>query len=64
VSAAANISTDAQDARIRRGVITVSGTILLTVVLLQLEVPIIYRLIVFVPFLGALNLVYQGLFKT
>jgi len=64
VNVGANIGSEAQDMRIRRGVLTVSGTIVLTAVLLQLEVPIIYRLIVFIPFLGALNLVYQGLFKT
>lgn len=64
MSAVANIGREGQDLRIRRGVIAATIAIGLTGALLELDVPIVYRLIVFVPFFGALNLLYQGLFKT
>jgi hypothetical protein len=59
-----NIDEAGENLRIRRGAIFFTLTIALVVALVSLGVPPLYRIALFVPFLGSLNLAYQGLFKT
>lgn len=59
-----NIDEAGEDHRLRMGALTFAATIVLVVILASLGVPPVFRLLVFFPFLGSLNLAYQGLFKT
>lgn len=59
-----NLGDKAQNTRLRMGLVGLGSALLLAVLLVQLEVPAIARVALFVPFfLGAYG-AFQGLFRT
>lgn len=59
-----NLGCDNQNKRLRLGVFQFAISLVLAVVLLKLEVNPMYRLVLFLPFFGATNGIYQALYKT
>ena len=59
-----NLGCGGQSRRLRNGVIAFSIVLVAAVLSLELDVGAWWRLVLFVPFMIAANLVYQGLFKT
>jgi len=59
-----NLGCESQSKRLRMGVIQFAVSLVLAVILMKLEVNPLYRLVLFFPFFGATNGVYQALYKT
>ena len=59
-----NLSPLAASARLRHGVVALAVALALGVVLVELSVPAVWRLTLFVPFLFAASGFYQGLYRT
>jgi len=58
-----NITEDEQNKRLRMGVIFFSVTLMVAVVLLKLDVSPGWRALLFLPFFGASNGLFMGLYK-
>ena len=58
-----NITQEEQNKRLRMGVVFFSVTLILAVVLLKLDVAPGWRALLFIPFFGASNGLFMGLYK-